>query len=72
MNQQKCKYKVDVTNAGMWISFYGETIDEINAKVEKTAKENRKPLKVEIYTRDDMNRHPALADWKLIETREIQ
>lgn len=72
MNQQKCKYKVDVTNAGMWISFYGETIDEINTRIDEIAEKSIKPLKVEIYTRTDMNRHPCLADWKSIETREIQ
>ena len=72
MNNDKCRYKVFITNAGMWISFYGETIDEINKRIDEIAEESIKPLKVEIYTRDDMNRHPALADWKLIETREIK
>lgn len=71
MNNDKCRYKVFVTNKGMFYIGYGETMDEINAKIEKTAKENKKPLKAKIYTRTD-NRHPCLADWKLIETKEIQ
>lgn len=75
MNNDKyryCRYKVIVTDKWMCYVGYGETIDEINAKIDKIARENKKPLKAEIYTRTDINRHPCLADWKLIETKEIQ
>lgn len=71
MNNDKYRYKVIITNKWMCYIGYGETIDEINAKIDKIARENKKPLKAEIYTRTD-NRHPCLADWKLIETKEIQ
>ena len=71
MNNGKCRYKVSIKSGCMWYLLYGESMDEINAKIDKIARENKKPLKAEIYTRTD-NRHPCLADWKLIETKEVQ
>ena len=46
-------------------------MDEIEAKIDRVAKENKRTLDVEIYTHDD-NRHPCLADWKLIEKRSVK
>lgn len=71
MNYDKCRYKATAEGGGMWYLLYGESMDEINAKIDKISKENKRTIEVKIYTHDD-NRHPCLADWKLIETRSVK
>lgn len=72
MNYAKQKYKVIIQNDGMFFLRYGETLDEINMKIDQTAKENRKPLKVEIYRNNDIQRNPHLTDWTLIKTMVVE
>lgn len=72
MNYEKQRYKVIISNDGMFFLRYGETLDEINKKIDQSAKKNRKPLKVEIYRNNDITRNPHLTDWTLIETRVIE
>ena len=71
MNYNKCRYKVSIKCGCMWYLLYGENMDEINANIDRVAKENKRTLEVEIYTHDD-NRHPCLADWKLVEKRNVK
>lgn len=71
MTEESFKYKTFIINIDMWMCLYADTMDELNAKIDKTVHESKKPIYIEIYTHDD-HRNNLLADWKLIETREIK
>ena len=69
MNYIKQKYKVIILHVWGCNIRYGENLDEINAKIEQDSKRFKK-IKAEIYENKNTYKHPALADWKLIEKRE--
>lgn len=71
MNYAKQKYKAMITSMWMSAVCYGETLDELNQRIESN-KRRHKTLKVEIYTRDNEADIPELANWTLIETKVVE
>lgn len=69
MNYTKYKYKSIILHAWGCNIRYGESLDDINAKIEQDSKK-LKNVKAEIYENKNIYKHPALTDWELVETKE--
>ena len=71
MNYTKYKYKVIILHAWGCNIRYGESLDDINAKIEHDF-EKLKNAKAKIYINKNIYKHPALTDWELVETKEAK